>query len=260
MAKINYYKLEIAYDGHCYFGWQIQPNVRTVQGELNGALEKICKSSVRTIGAGRTDTGVHALRQFVKVECNLEIEPDSFKKALNALLPEDIRVLECSPSFSDFKPTNDAKSKTYFYLFSNVEEVAPFQTHYMSNISFELDFDLMHKACKLFVGTHDFADFRCVGTDVSTTVREIYHCELSGPHHDGLSGIFPEYYKIEIRGNGFLKQMVRLIVGTIWNVGRGKISLEEISRALSSPTGKHLGTVAPPFGLYKSQVTYSDSH
>lgn len=260
MEKINYYKLELAYDGHSYFGWQIQPNVKTVQGELNRALEAICKSSVRTMGAGRTDTGVHALRQFVKVECELAIEPNSLRKALNALLPSDIRILDCSFSSADFQPTNDAKSKTYFYLFSNEKEVTAFQTNYISNISFDLDFDLMHKACKLFVGTHDFADFRCVGSDVATTFREIYHCELSGPHRDGLSGIFPNYYKIEISGSGFLKQMVRLIVGTIWNVGRRKTNLEEISQALNFPTGKHLGIVAPAAGLYKSQVSYSDSH
>lgn len=260
MAKTNYYQLELSYDGHSYFGWQIQPNIKTIQGELNRALEEICKSGVRTTGAGRTDSGVHALKQFVKVECGLEIKPVALKKALNALLPQDIRVLSCDFSSSNFRPTNDAKSKTYFYLFSNEKEVNPFQTHYLSNISYQLDFDLMRKACQLFIGKHDFADFRCVGTEVATTVREIYYCELSGPHNDNLSGVFPRYYKIEIKGNGFLKQMVRLIVGAIWNVGRKKITLEEISRALSAPSGKHIGVVAPPTGLYKSQVSYSDSH
>lgn len=260
MVNTNYYQLKISYDGHSYYGWQIQPNVKTVQGELNRALEEITKSSVKTIGAGRTDTGVHALGQIVKIECDLEISPEALIKALNSLLPKDIRVLECSLSTKDFLPTSHAKQKTYHYLFSNQKEVNPFALNYLSNISYELDFDLVREACKLFVGTHDFSDFKCTGSEVSSNIREIYKCEITGPHLDTLNGIFPPYYKLEICGNGFLKQMVRLIVGALWNVGRKKTSLQEIELALKTPQDKRLGIVADACGLYKSEVDYSDSH
>ena len=223
---------------------------------MNRVLEKISKGEVHTIGAGRTDTGVHALAQMVKVSMPLQIETDALLKALNSLLPLDIRVLECSLSREDFLPTTHALSKTYFYLFTNLQELNAFQNKYMANISFELDFEKMKKACKLFVGEHDFKDFQVTGSEVKTTVREIFHCELSGPHHDNLCGIFPSYYKLEISGNGFLKQMVRLIVGCLWDIGRNKVSLEELEKALKTPTGKRLGKVAPAEGLYKSQVVY----
>src|SRR5690606_27435781 len=224
------------------------------QGELNSALEKIAKGEVRTIGAGRTDTGVHALSQMAKVSMELEIDPLALTRGLNSLLPLDIRVLGCEISKEDFLPTTHARSKSYFYLFSNEQETNAFQKRLMANVSFELDFEMMRKACELFVGKHDFKDFQVVGSEVKTTIREIYRCELTGPHQDRLSGIFPTYYRLDVTGNGFLKQMIRLIVGCLWDIGRGRTAHEEHSQALKTATGKRLGKVAPPHGLYKSEV------
>lgn len=254
--KKFHYLLKISYDGSEYLGWQIQNNGKTIQQELNKALEKISKADVRTTGAGRTDTGVHALGQMVKVTTELLIDPSALVRGLNSLLPMDIRALECSVCEENFLPTSHALSKSYFYLFSNTEEERAFQNRYMANISYELDFEKMKEACNLFVGKHDFKDFQVTGSEVKTTVREIFHCELTGPYTDTLSGIFPSYYRLDVTGNGFLKQMIRLMVGCLWDVGRSKVSLEELQEALKKPQGRRFGKVAPACGLYKSTVSY----
>lgn len=255
--KPTVYKMNLSYDGRAYFGWQIQDQEITVQGTLNNALKKIFKSDVKTVGAGRTDTGVHALFQVVKVTVPFYIEENSLVKALNANLPQDIRVNSCILSSEEFRPTNDAIKKTYYYLFSNEEVTTPFQKDLLPNISYELDFEMMKKACSLFIGTHNFSDFKCVGTETKSDIRTIFECTLDGPHHDTFQELFPKYYKISISADGFLKQMVRLIVGAIWNVGMGKVTLTELEEALKTPKGKRFGPVAPSFGLYKAAVFYS---
>jgi tRNA pseudouridine38-40 synthase len=251
-------KVIIQFDGHKFLGWQIQKDMGpTVQEVFNKALTKVFKEKIKTVGSGRTDTGVHSLQHHVTFKPPFEIPTDRIAKALNSHLPDSVRAISCSVVTDTFRPTNDAISKEYHYFFSNLETAPPMIRHYMSNISYDLDLDAMKEACKLFVGKHNFNTFHCVGSDPSSTVRTISKCEIvSAP--EAMSGAVPNHYIIKISGDGFLKQMVRLIVGAIWSVGRGKIQLNDISNALLEGPKKHLSPVAPPEGLFKISVDYSD--
>ncbi|MDD0852403.1 tRNA pseudouridine(38-40) synthase TruA [Halobacteriovorax sp. GB3] len=257
---MNFYKAVISYKGTRYQGWQIQPGdeLKTVQGSLNKALSKISKSSnVRTIGSGRTDSGVHAFGQVVRIEIPLDINEMGLLKGLNSNLSDDIRVLSLEKSSEDFHPVFHAKEKEYHYRFTCKEIHSPFTKDLMTTYPYELDFDEMNKACKAFVGKHDFADFRCVGTDIDNTVREIFDCRIEKIIESSWQSRFnDEYYVLIVRGSGFLKQMVRLIMGTIWSVGKGRTQVEQISKALKNPTGNKLGVVAPAEGLYLIKVDY----
>lgn len=254
---IHHYKLLIQYKGTRYLGWQLQPEDAglTVQGELNKALQIVSKSdSVKSMGAGRTDAGVHALGQVAKVGIPLIIPPENLVKALNVNLPDDIRVIEAEVSDEAFMPTVHAKSKEYHYRFTSKRMFTAFQNEYIQNHPFELDLTKMREACKLLVGKHDFTNFYCEGTEVSSHVREIYECEIL--EVNGKEWMLPSHHVFRIVGNGFLKQMVRLLMGAIWNVGRGKISLEEFRAALGPNKVPRLGPVAPPHGLYMVRVNY----
>ena len=252
-----HYRLIIQYKGTRYLGWQIQPESSglTVQGELNKALEVVSKHPAQTMGSGRTDAGVHALGQVAKASINLEINPENLVKALNVNLPEDIRVIHAETSDYDFFPTVHAKSKEYHYRFTAKRAFTAFQNDLIVNHPFDLDLNLMREACKILLGEHDFINFYCEGTDVSSTVRTIFNCEIIEVSQ-GDWEMLPPHYIFKIEGNGFLKQMVRLLVGAVWNVGRGKISLEAFKTSLTSVRTQRLGPVAPPHGLYLVRVNY----
>ncbi|HXH30026.1 MAG TPA: tRNA pseudouridine(38-40) synthase TruA [Bacteriovoracaceae bacterium] len=255
---ISHYRLVIEYRGLRYLGWQIQPETsgKTVQGELNKALRVISKSEqVRSLGAGRTDSGVHALGQVAKVSIPLVIDPKNLIRALNVNLPDDIRVLEAAASDDAFMPTVNAKSKEYHYRFSAMRTFNAFQNDFIVNYPFELDLLKMREACAVLRGVHDFTNYFCEGTEVSSYVREIFECEILEVQQ-GDWNMFPSHYQFRIVGNGFLKQMVRLLMGAIWNIGRGKITVDEFKTSLSSVKIKKLGAVAPPFGLYMVRVNY----
>lgn len=252
-----YYNLRIQFRGTNYKGWQLQPNVITVQGELNRALNHIFKSpDIHSMGSGRTDAGVHALDYLVKIKVPFSILEKALVSALNSMLPNDIRVMSAETSSESFLPTNHAKAKEYIYRFSNLEHSNAFQDEFIPNISYKLDTESMRKACDLFVGMHDFSDFQCTGSDVKTSIREIYECELIYQPEQSLGGIYPAHYVFRVVGNGFLKQMVRLMVGTLWNVGRGRVSIAQLEEAMRNPQGAKLGVVAPASGLIKSKVSY----
>ncbi len=253
-----HYRLVLQYKGTNYLGWQIQPSHygKTIQGELNNALKIISKSEdIRSLGSGRTDAGVHALGQVVKVSIPLEIEAVKLIPALNIKLPDDIRVISSNQCDDDFMPTIQAKSKEYNYRFTSTKFFTALQNELITNYPYSLDLEKMQNACKLLVGRHDFVNFYTEGTEVNSTIREIYHCEItkiSGHEWDFL----PEHYNFKIVGNGFLKQMVRMLVGAIWNIGRGKVSLEQFETALSGLKMDRLAPVAPPQGLYLVCVNY----
>lgn len=254
-----HYKLKLAYQGTGFLGWQKQKDFQpTVQGELESALKRIFKSEqILSVGAGRTDTGVHALGQIVKISVPFEIPSLQLLKALNSQLPMEIKVLQVEPCDETFRPTYDALKKKYCYFFTNSERPSPFQLNLVANCRYELDFEKMHDACRLFVGTHDFKNFSCTGSDPATTVRTIYSCELKVNIKANLGEILPSYHLVEIVGDGFLKQMVRLIVGTLWHVGRGKLSLEQVQDALKqTELDRRIGEVAPATGLYKAKTWY----
>lgn len=255
---IQHYKLIVQYKGTRYLGWQVQPESAgfTVQGEVNKALAVVSKSSeVRTLGSGRTDAGVHALGQVVKASIPLTIDPGNLLKALNGNLPDDIRVIHAENSDEIFFPTVHAVSKEYHYRFTAQRAFTAFQNDLIANCPFELDLEQMREACKIFIGRHDFTNFYCEGTEVASNVREIYECEILEVAQ-GDWGMLPPHYVFRVVGNGFLKQMVRLLVGATWNVGRGKTSLEQLKGALGPTKVHRLGPVAPPEGLYLVRVNY----
>lgn len=248
------------YLGSRYSGWQKQPNQMTVQGELEKTLEIILGGSLRTIGSGRTDAGVHALGQVVKIEATRDIEPEALKRALNSLLPVDIFCLNAEMTDDSFHPILSAQSKIYEYVFrAGPERANPFESPYMAVVNRPVDLQKLQAACHEFIGTHDFKNYFCVGTDVPSTVRTIFECECRRFSPTGaweqlhLSG---DAYIFHIKGDGFLKQMVRLIVSTIWRHAQGKLELESIRESLKGPKMKHLAPVAPAQGLYLKQVLY----
>ncbi|MCK5882886.1 MAG: tRNA pseudouridine(38-40) synthase TruA [Bacteriovoracaceae bacterium] len=250
------YKLVINYNGANYYGWQTQNNSpsQTIQQELNTALAKIAKSDqIRTLGSGRTDAGVHAIAQVAKAVLPIDIAPEGLCAGLNSTLPRDIRVSSVSYCSHDFHPTFHAKSKRYDYYFAKT--VDPFDREQVSRFRFDTDHQKMIDACQLFIGQHDFKDFYCTGTPIKSTIRTIFSCTLSIKKVDTISGA-KEYYCFSVSGSGFMKQMVRLMVGTLWNIGRGKVGPAQLIQSLEGKGSGKLGAVAPPCGLYLMEVIY----
>lgn len=256
------YQLKLQYDGFDYLGWQIQKEKsRTIQGQLNLALEKICKSKrIETIGSGRTDAGVHALGQIVKATIPQKLPINAISKGLNSLLPASIRVIEAKRCSLKFDPIRDAKYKEYRYFFTLNEDLSPLFARYLVQAPYgKYSIPLMREACRLFEGVHDFNNFYCKGTPISSTIREIYHCRLEKCDETPLFiPKFPASYVLQIQGSGFLKQMVRLMVGTLWSTGQGKLKLSDLEKALEGKLEKRkkLGIVSPPQGLYLQKVVY----
>jgi tRNA pseudouridine38-40 synthase len=267
--KTTSYKLTLTYQGTRYQGWQIQPMGKTIQGELNQALSLVSGSvDVKSMGSGRTDAGVHALNQVVRVDIPLEIQPPQLVRALNVHLPSDVRVKSAEKCEETFHPTFQATSKTYSYYFMKSYDPNPFLENLITSVRYDLDFGLMKEAVSSFKGTHDFKCFQVEGTDVASSVRTIWEADvfrleaLPIPWLNATlnSPVGLQIYEIRFKGNGFLKQMVRLMVGALWAVGRKKITNLALVDALRNPQfGKRLSPVAPPQGLYLHNVTYGDT-
>ncbi len=186
----------------------------------------------------------------------LSINEQGLVRALNSHLPKDIRILNAEVCDETFHPIFSAKSKEYNYVFT-LEDLSPFAIDVMTHYPHVLDIEKMNKACKMFIGEHDFINFQCQGTEVSTTVRRITECEVLAFESVGYwSNFVQKYYVIRVVGNGFLKQMVRLMVGALWNIAAGKVDESELHRALNGPVKQRLGATAPPQGLYLKVVHY----
>lgn len=253
------YKLTISYQGASFEGWQVQPEPhRTIQGHLNSALRKISKSEdIVTLGSGRTDSGVHALAQVVHARIPIHINEDALKKALNSHLPKTIRIIESVLCEKKFHPIRDAVSKRYDYLLYEGEEVPPFLHGMVTQVKGSCDWSRVESALEEFLGEHDFINFSTKGTEVTTTIRTIFEVKLSTSLPEG------HYFKherglrvISVKGSGFLKQMVRLIVGTALAAGYGKISNNDIVEYLKEKKVDKLAAVAPADGLYLAKVDY----
>jgi tRNA pseudouridine38-40 synthase len=255
---LNIYKITIQYKGTHYQGFQVQAVGSTIQGEINKSLAILSKTTeIKTLGSGRTDAGVHALAQVMKIEIPVFIPPENLAKAMNSNLPDDIRVIDAEICEESFHPIYSAQSKEYNYLFTNNETITPFANELVTHFPHELNIELMKKGCKIFCGEHDFINFQCTGTDVESTVRKITECELVRYDSTGhWNALLPDYYVLRIVGNGFLKQMVRLIMGALWSLGREKITLEDLEKSLKAPLKNRLGPTAPPQGLYLKKVHY----
>ena len=240
-------KMVVAYDGTNYCGWQIQPNGITVEEVLNKALKKLTGEDILVIGASRTDSGVHALGNVAVFDTETTIPADRIAMALNQRLPEDIVITKSEEVPLDFHPRYCNCSKTYEYHIINTR--IPDPTRRLTNyfVSYELNPDNMRKAASYLVGEHDFVSFCNVRTDVENTVRTITALDIL---QDG------DEITIRITGNGFLYNMVRIIVGTLIRVGRGFYEPEKVKEILEAKDRKAAGVTAPAHGLMLVEIRY----
>ena len=242
------FKLVIEYDGSAYHGWQRQKADRTIQGEIENAIATMTGSQVSLTGSGRTDAGVHALGQTANFVCDTVLGPEVFRKGLTSLLDDDIAILSCEEVAIRFHARQDVKSKTYQYHILNRPIPKAIGRQYAWHIRKTLDFEAMRSALKHIVGTHDFKAFEGVGSPRAHTVRTVFVCDLT---HAG-----PDELVLEITGNGFLRFMVRNIVGTLAEVGLGKRNPDDFKRILDTRDRAQAGFTAPSQGLFLMRVEY----
>lgn len=239
--------LTVSYDGTDFFGYQIQPNKRTVEQTLNEAISKITGETVKSIASGRTDSGVHALCQKVHFDTQSKIPPANFALALNTVLPDDVKVISSKKVPNSFNARYSAKKKTYRYslYFSSVEE--PLVKRYKTLIKYPVDIEKIKSAAKVIEGEHDFKCFLASGSSVKDTVRTVYSVKVikKGKNLDFL-----------VTGNGFLYNMVRIIVGTLLSVGEGKLTELDIKNALISGERPQFFKTMPAKGLCLEKVVY----
>ena len=247
-------KITLAYDGTRFVGWQRQAEGDSIQGLVEDALAQFEGAPVAVHGAGRTDAGVHALGQVASASVSFTHSVDTVVRALNARLPADIRVLDVAEAAADFHARFSATSKTYRYQLRAGCIGDPFTRAFTWQMPDSLDVDAMHTAAGLLVGRHDFAAFQSAGTDTNSTVRTIARSELSHSRTDPPGPRSLIVY--EVTGDGFLRHMVRAIVGTLVEIGRGWRSVESMTQLLSGGTRAQAGATAPPHGLFLVRVDY----
>jgi tRNA pseudouridine38-40 synthase len=242
------FKITIEYDGTAYHGWQRQAEDRTVQGEIEKALMTITGNPVSLTGSGRTDAGVHAFGQVANFHCRTRLDHTVFLKGLNSLLPKDIVITECTPVSAEFHARYDVKSKSYHYKILNRTLPAAIFRQYAWHIPKKLDIEAMLRSLHYIIGTHDFKAFEGSGSLRANTVRSVMYADLEKTE-DG-------YLVFKIAGNGFLRFMVRNIVGTLADVGLGKITPNDFNNILLSRDRNRAGVTAPAHGLFLMQVNY----
>lgn len=232
--------LTVAYDGTAYNGWQVQPNGITIEGELNRALKELLGEDISVIGASRTDAGVHALCNMAVFDTESRILPEKIAPALNARLPEDIRVQRSVEVAPDFHPRRCNTKKTYEYRIYMGKYENPIGRQYAHFVYVPLDVEKMEKAAGYLVGEHDFKSFCVAKAQVLTTVRTLYGIEIKKEGN---------YLTIRVSGSGFLFNMVRIIAGTLLEVGKGKLAPEQVKEILEAKDRQAAGPTAPARGL-----------
>lgn len=242
-------KLTISYNGKNYCGWQKQPDSLGIQGELELACRKIFNvKDVDIIGSGRTDAGVHALGQVANFRVETTIPVEKIPEILNNNIPKDISILKAEEVDESFHSRFTAKRKRYRYQIYQSRIRSPFLKDISYQVKYELDLDKMKSEIKSLEGTHDFCGFMSSGSSVKSTVRTIYNAEI---FQEG------ELIVIEVEGNGFLYNMVRIIAGTMVDIGRGRIK-ESLDEIISSKDRGRAGHTAPPQGLFLKRVFYDE--
>lgn len=241
------YKVLISYDGGNYSGFQVQPDKVTIQGVIEEALCKAIGYVVSIVPSGRTDAGVSAIEQVAHFDAE-EINSRRTMGFVNSLLPSDIRILDISETTPDFHARFGAKQKTYEYMFYIGQGEIPIYDKFATHIGYNINIENMKKACKYFVGTYDFSAFCASNTSVVDKTRTIYDMHIDS--------IFEGLYRLSITGNGFLYNMVRIIMGTLLSVGMDKIHLEDVSKVISSRDRSQAGKTMPAKGLYLKKVVY----
>ena len=241
-------KLVVEYDGTDYKGWQIQTSEPTIQGVIEEKLGIILNQETRITGSGRTDAGVHALNQVAHFLTRSKIEPELLKKGLNSLLPPDIVIKELSEVDADFHARYSAKSRVYKYLIWNGDTLSPFYRRISWHLHNQLEIEKMREAAECLIGWHDFASFQGADSKDRTSEREIMRFTIRGR----LKG----WIITTIEASAFLRHMVRNIMGTLIEVGKENMTVEEFRDILESKDRSKAGITAPPQGLFLKEVKY----
>jgi len=247
------FRLVLEYDGSDFAGWQVQAGgARTVQGCLEAAVLRVTGQPVRVSGSGRTDAGVHARGQVAALALNdapeAGFDARGLQRALNGVLPPDVAVIDAAPASLDFDPRRDARSKLYVYSIWNARERSPLRVRTHWWVPQALDLAAMSGAARCLTGRHDFTSFQTSGTAVKNTVRTVSRLDVLGKSRGELV--------IEVEGDGFLRHMVRNIVGTLVEVGRGRRTPESMSAVLAARDRRRAGATAPARGLTLVRVRY----
>jgi tRNA pseudouridine38-40 synthase len=255
-------KFTVAYDGTDFSGWQAQPGLTTVQGALTDVLEKLTQRRLMIYAAGRTDAGVHAAGQVVNFKTQSPLTTEELQRAFNAWLPPSIRVNAAEEVSPDFHARWDALAKTYRYRIFRGRVVPPFLWKYVQHDPYELNFDAMSEAARLFLGEHDFTSFAAsTGSEEDdrerTTIRTIYRSELLRTQNAN-SHQSAEEWVYEVRGKSFMRHMVRKMVGTLVDVGRGKLVAADLPELFGLRDRSKSGATMPPHGLCLETVEYPD--
>jgi len=245
---MNHVCLKIAYDGTQYAGWQIQPNAPTIQKAVEEALSKVTQESISILGSGRTDAGVHAKAQVASFKTTRDIELKAFIGGTNTFLPKDIRILDAQFKDDTFHPIKSTQSKTYRYFFCFGGQSNIFFDRYVYHIRHKLNVTSMQEAAAYFRGEHDFSSFVTHGQVTSSTVRTIFDI-----HVDAFQG---PIFCLACTGNGFLRHMVRTIMGTLIDVGLEKQKPKDMPSIIQAKSRLHAGPTAPPQGLFLWEVRY----
>jgi tRNA pseudouridine38-40 synthase len=247
VTKMRTLKMTIAYDGTPYAGWQVQPGRPTVQGVIEAALGRMLRETTRIAGAGRTDAGVHALGQVASFATGRAIPLDGLRSGLNARLPETIRVLAAEEAPEGFHARADARAKEYRYRLSRARVVLPFVAPFVAPVRGRLDVEAMREAARRFVGRHDFTSFCPTDCAIEDRRRSIESSEIAETADEVV---------YEVRGEGFLRHMVRTIAGTLVEVGRGRVRPAEIDAIIAARDRRRAGPCAPARGLVLVRVLY----
>jgi len=254
---MRYFKLTIAYDGTDFHGWQFQTNKPTIQGEIVSVLRRLTQENTALLGAGRTDAGVHALGQVGSFRTQSPLSAAEFQRALNALLPESIRIVEAEEKGPDFSARWSAKGKIYRYRIYRGKVVPPMLWRYVLHYPFPLNEDAMKLAAAKFVGVHDFSSFAAsTGSEDDdkerNMEREIFTSELQRTEDN-------EELWFTVHGRSFLRYMVRKMVGTLLEVGRGKLMPDDIDKLYVQRDRSKSGPTVPPQGLFMISVDHDET-
>lgn len=241
------YLLKLSFDGTNYHGWQVQPNGITVQEQLQISMKQLYGYALAVTGCSRTDAGVHANEFYCHFDLETAIEPDGIIRGLNSVLPQDIRAMMCKFVNSDFHARYNAAGKNYIYRVDRRIITDPFNSRYSYNYSGKLNLEDIKYFCNSLIGTHDFIGFSSSGRSVKTTVRTVTECSVE---------VNGDFLVFSITADGFLYNMVRIIVGTALSVGRGSIEREVAEKIFESGDRNLAGATAPPQALFLNRVYY----
>lgn len=256
--------LTVAYDGTAYHGWQIQPNGETIESVLNRRLSQLLGENIEVVGASRTDSGVHAMGNVAVFDTNSPIPADKISYALNRRLPEDVRIRKSQEVEAQFHPRRCSSRKTYEYRIYCASFPMPTKRLYSCFTYLPMNVDLMRQAASCLLGTHDFKSFCSAQAQVETTVRQIDSLEIreeavrGAGAGDEAAGSADREIVIRVAGRGFLYHMVRIIAGTLMEVGRGHIPPQEMKRILAAKERQEAGPTAPACGLTLVGIEYLD--